>query len=551
MTRVQKLLVFLTLGVIGLSFLPVLQNGFIQSDDSVYLVNNPLIRDLSWHGIQNIFGSTFRVMYQPLVLFSFLLEYPFFGPDPMGYHAVNLLIHLLNAYLVFRLLSKLSGNFSVSLLAALFFGIHPLQVESVAYIAERKDMLYAVFFLGSLVFYLHHFKNKKFYALSLIFFILSLLAKPAGVLLPLVLFAFDFLKKRKWDRSAFLDKIPFLAIAVFFGILGIMNQQKDGREMIPLFPQWAAYSYQSVLFYLSKIWAPGDLSFLYPLSAVNSAGFYGVWITLALVLYLKNSRDAIFALLFFLITLIPGLQIIPINLFHSRTPVFDHYVYIPIIGMLYLAALFIMTLYQRSGRRVKVFICIFLSLLVIGSGMLTWKRCYAWKDGLTIYADALKKYPDCERAKTCFDHLLYYRDSVSQFSEEIRKDPKNAELYYNRAVFHSMPDAGTYQKALEDYDRAIALDPSVAEFYLNRGSIYQEQHLHEKALADYEQVARLKPELTQAHFNRALLFEKMGQKEKALESYRIFLETISRFPEKNNEPGVQKAAARARQKISS
>lgn len=218
----------LILVITFMAFAPCLKNGFIDSwDDREYVTQNTVIQHLSPHSMARIFSTFFASTYLPLTMLSYMFDYRFFRLDPFGYHLTNLIFHLLNCLLVFWFVRLLSWNALVSFIAAIFFGVHPLHVESVAWISERKDVLYSFFFLLSMICYCHYLQTRKtgkVYWLAVVFFVFSLISKAMAITLPLLLLLTDYLKGRKYDRGMIADKIPFLIFAVCFGILGIYGQ---------------------------------------------------------------------------------------------------------------------------------------------------------------------------------------------------------------------------------------------------------------------------------------------------------------------------------------
>ena len=186
---------FLIIIVTLISFYPSLKNDFTNWDDNLYVTENSTIRSLSPTNLKKISTAFFVTHYQPVTMFSYLLEYHFFKLNPFNYHLTNLILHLLNCLLVFWVIYLLSASIPVACLTALLFGIHPLQVESVAWISERKNLLYVFFFLGAMISYLYYLgkgKKLKYFLLCLGLFILALLSKSLAFTFPLVLLLLDY-----------------------------------------------------------------------------------------------------------------------------------------------------------------------------------------------------------------------------------------------------------------------------------------------------------------------------------------------------------------------
>ena len=244
---------------------PVFFNDFVW-DDGPYVQNNLNVQSFD---LKNILFNFEMGNYHPLTMLAFATEYYFFGLNETGYHAVNLFIHLLNIVLVFYVVFLLNGNPTIAILVSLLFGIHPLHVESVAWISELKDLLYTFFFLGSYVFYLKfiQFSKNKFYILSLILFLASTLSKAMAVCLPVVFILTDYFKGRKINSKTLLEKLPFILISLSIGILAIFAQKSSGSiqdiTYYSFFERviFAGYSFIS---YLIKSILPVDLSAYYP-----------------------------------------------------------------------------------------------------------------------------------------------------------------------------------------------------------------------------------------------------------------------------------------------
>ena len=197
-------------------------NNFVTNwDDKGYLMDNGYIKVITPESIKAIFHSYYNGNYHPLTTISYALEYKFFGFNPKPFHIDNLIIHLLNIVLVFVLMQLLMGRIEASCIAALFFGIHPMHVESISWISERKDVLYTFFYLGALINYIYYLraehKKKRYFVMALVLFGLSLLSKSAAISFPVLLLLIDYYHDRKFDKKIVLEKLPFLSFSVAFG----------------------------------------------------------------------------------------------------------------------------------------------------------------------------------------------------------------------------------------------------------------------------------------------------------------------------------------------
>jgi tetratricopeptide (TPR) repeat protein len=561
------LFIFLLCLLTFLSFLPVLKNGFVNWDDQAYITDNPLIKQLSLKGMKNIFFSFHVGLYKPLVLLSFALEYHFFKLNPFIYHLDNLLLHLLNALLVFWFIYRLSLKLPVAFLSAVFFAIHPLRVESVAWVVERKDMLYGLFLLLSLISYLYYIdkgQRQKYYNLSVAGFFLSLLAKPAGLMLPFALLTLDWFRKRKLNLQTFKEKIPYLVLSLLAVGLNSYAQYLQPDSQLNLqartgltLPDKFLIANRAILLYLEKLFLPIKLSCLYPypqrINHLLPPGFrIAPLIVLLLALVVGLSRrytpKVIFGSLFFFILLFPLLPLI------STGPAFaaERYSYIACLGLFYLLAEASLWLYLRASPPLKTTIIISLSLIILILALLTFQRTRVWKDSLTLWDDCLRNYPHTALAYnnrgTAYQSQAKPEQALADYNQAIRLGPDYAEAYYNRGNAYYYQ--GKFEQAILNYNQAIRLDPYLAIAYNNRGSIYRNQGQPEQAIADYNQSIKLKADNAQAYYNRGLVYQEQGKFEQAILNYN---QAIRLDPDYalayNNRGNVYKSQSRLKQAL--
>ena len=393
-----------------IAYLPVFHNGLLAWDDDGYIKKNALIYSIN---LKEIFSHNVLGNYHPITMLTLALEYHFFGLNASGYHAVNLLLHLLNVILVFYTVFLLSDKVAVALVASLLFGIHPLHVESVAWAAELKDLLYTFFFLAAYIFYLKYLKKEaaagaaaapapaaatatKFYYLALLLFAVSLLSKAMAASLPLVLILTDYFKGRRIDKKSLLEKVPFFLLAIVFGLVAIMAQKSFGYTQLATtitFPQRLVFASFGFITYLYKLLFPLNLSAFYPYP-VNSNGVYipiqyyaYVLSFLALAAYIiyshRFSRKIIFGMGFFAITILLVLQLLPVG----KAIMADRYGYIPSIGIFYLAGEGFSFLWSKKLKWVAV---VLLSVSAVLFSVKTYTRCGVWKDDMTLWNSIIK-----------------------------------------------------------------------------------------------------------------------------------------------------------------
>ncbi|MEI8345285.1 MAG: hypothetical protein WCG06_04360, partial [Candidatus Omnitrophota bacterium] len=408
------------------AFLPCLTNGFTNWDDPDYLTNNPLVLSLSFQNLKEIFFSDYcpNRYLSPLVVFTFAVEHHFFGKSPLSYHTTNLALHLLNTLLTFWLIRRVSKNPWVGFLTALLFAVHPLRVESVAWITERKDVLCSFFFLTALLTYLNYQKTNRrsFYLASLLLFLLSLAVKPLAITFPLLLICFDFLGTKRPGKKTLYQKIPFFALSFLYGFLILRTQSRFFSEtpVSALTPaRHFFYGAYAILFYLAKLLVPVKLSCVYPIpkKTANLPLLYMaapsllLLLTAGLVALKKYSRIILFGSLFFFLTVLPAIQIIPVN----ASIVFDRYTYLPSIGFFYVIAEGICAILRSQRSRLlkqAVVLCVVIG--VAGAVILTRQRCAIWDNDLALWTDAVSKYPNIALARLNRGNALCIRGKVSE-----------------------------------------------------------------------------------------------------------------------------------------
>ena len=487
------------------AFAPCLSNGFVNWDDNLYVTDNPVIRNFSFQGLKQILTSFSVGNYQPVTLLSYLFEFRIFSLNPFGYHLVSLILHLINCLLVFWLVYLFSRRVPVALATAALFALHPLHVESVAWVSQRKDLLYVLFFLASLIAYLYYLRTRrigKFYYFALILFFVSLLSKAMAIILPIILLCLDDLTKRIPDKNRFKDKIPFFILSFIFGVVALIGQYSSrairGESLINIWAKFVNAVY-SIIFYLDKILMPVKLSCLYPRTESRFSPALlilpVIYIAFCLGLYLLNKgrKKIVFANAFFLISLLPVLQFVPLG----EAIVADRYMYLASIGIFYFIAECLVWLYQnklKPARLIRViflvsFIC--LSMILV---LLTRQRCLAWKNSVTLWNDVLDKYP------------------------------RAAMAYYNRAVaYNSMKD---YPRAIADFNRltGVVSDIDRRMIYLYLVNLYRSTGQNNLAAEAYNKVKKIDAELFRQYVESAGRYREAGNNNQAIILYKQALE---------------------------
>lgn len=482
-----------------------LQNGFFW-DDNIHITNNPDIRSLSLHNIKTIFTSYYVNMYHPLVTLSFAVEYLFFGLNPSAYHITNMLFHLANVILVFYFVFLLSERREIAIIAACLFGIHPMHVESVAWITERKDVVYAFFYLNALIYYLRFIQQGKvkYYWMVCLCFVLSLFSKTTAITLPIILLLIDIYYRRKITVQTYLEKIPLLTLSLVFGIIALHSQEGSARYVVKgsfdFIDRIFLASY-SLCYYLIHLFLPINLSALH-LMPIKAEGmlpmeYYLALLPLIILLLIGIrkgifQREYVFGLLFFVVLLSLNIHVIPVGV----AIVSERYTYLAYVGLYYMIGQLYVFFFDRYHNFLfpwKKVIITGAALLALFFGYLTYQRIAVWKSNLILFQDAAMKSNNMKEANF-IQTLAYgeegvennrvknYTEAIEWFNKAIALSPQLPELYVNRgASKHSLRNC---TDAIKDYEKAIELDPSYAPAYYSRALIYLLWNRQEEACAD-------------------------------------------------------------------
>jgi len=532
--QILWLVLIIVVGFITLS--PLLKADFIIIDDPQYVYENEAIRDISPQGIINIFSNFTYGHYQPLSVLSYALDYAIWGNNPLGYHLTNLLLHLGNVLLVFFLARKLFKNQNIALVSALLFCIHPMHVESVAWISERKDVLYGLFFLAACLSYLRfaekNTKEKSYPYLTLLFFTLSLLAKSMAMTLPLVLLAMDYFLNKKITIANVLQKIPMLLLSVAFGIIAIRSQQAEGfisslEGNFNLIDRFFLLTY-SVAFYLVRFIWPFQSGFYYPYPVkVDGLLPYAYYMSAILLIVLamlilfnrRHRHVLLFGAMFFLISISVVLRIVPLAGF-----LWEHNVYIPYVG-LYAVVGFLLVDLMEKRKFVKLTVWVLLPVLILSFAVKSHLRAKQWESSFTIAQADMQRLKD-----STSPYIMRGRAWLAAGNNEKAIADANKALEINpdsrlglllrASIRQRMQD---FTGIVEDYSRALQLQPNDPLTLNNRGLAFIETGEFEKAAEDFNQAIRLNNSYAQAYHNRggAKLF--MGQLEAACQDYQSAL----------------------------
>ena len=512
---------------------PNLFSDFLNWDDTAYVINNDLIKNFSLEGFKHIFYTPEVVStYAPLTLISWSIDYAISGLNPTMFHATNLLLHLLIVCLVLYLTELICKNKAVAVLAAILFGIHPMHVEVIGWISARKDLLYTLFFICSLItYYFYAFKESRYpkyyyYVACFVFYIMSLLSKGSAVILPLVFFLFDYLNARKFNLKLILEKVPFLLLSIFFVLLSIKMQAKGGamedRQFITVLDSLSVGFYGYIT-YLIKVIVPFNLSAYHPypnqLGEPNPWYFYAASLPIVILFIwlltkIKKNRTLVFGFGFFFITLIPVIQVLPFGTAVTA----DRYTYLPYFGLFYLIGTGCVWLYNSFNRFKKVS-SIGLSVFLLTLGVISFQYSKTFNSSEKMWTNVIEKYPSnflayMNRAE---DRIAKksFNEAIEDSNSAIDLNPGYYQLYYNRSFAYK--NIGENELALNDLNEVVKLNPKFLSGYLNRGILYGKLKDNDQAITDFSKVIQLNSKNHLGYYNRALYYKKNKQFSKALD----------------------------------
>ncbi|MFQ5560085.1 MAG: tetratricopeptide repeat protein [Nitrospinota bacterium] len=494
---------------------PVFRAGFIWDDDT-FLTGNDLI--LSSDGLWQLWFSTDAPDYFPLVSTSLWLEWRLWGANAAGYHTVNVFLHAISSVLVYILFRE--SGIKGAWLAAVLFAVHPVNVESVAWITERKNTLTMPLYLATILFFFRFqlTDGKGAYAAAVFLFALSLLCKTSVVMLPVVLLGLIWWKKGILKVRDVQTLLPFFLLSLLMGGITVWFQYNRaiGGEFIRddgFFLRFAIAGIAS-WFYLYKAIFPLNLSFVYPKWDFSEPT---VLIYLPSVLFLfmlfffwRNRRSwgvyPFLSLSYFLVTLLPVLGFLNI-FFMKYSYVADHWQYFSIIGLIGFGAAVWGGLHEKSIGKKRFFLKSLGVLLVTFYGSLTFIQAGIYKNELTLYDDIIKKNKDCWMAYNnrghFFDKNGFFKKALSDFNRAVAIKPDYPEAYFNRGVLFGR--SGEVKKAIDDYTSAVTYKPRYAEAYYNRGILRLQSVEKQTALEDFSRTLEINPLFMKAYLNRGIL----------------------------------------------
>lgn len=548
----------LLLAVFGVS----LANDFVRWDDGLLIYENAAIREITLRSLTTIFTTFDPELYIPFTLFNYQVLYLLFGQQAWGYHLWSLLLHTSNALLGAWLVSWITGNKKIGMVTGLLFALHPIQVEAVSWASALKDQLSTLFYLLTIVAYLHSrdLGSKKAYWWSIIFMLFGLLSKVMVVTLPVILLLLDDLAERRWwTTKALLEKVPYFLLSIIFGLVAIFGKEAVISSTTPV--ETGLMALRSTIFYLQKIFWPTGFSVLYPYNELVSLANTGIVISgiicillIALVLIARKwTRFPSTAILFFLVTLVP--TFVNFSKGGNLYVASDRYAYLPSLGIFLLIATISVMIWETQTKNMRMILNSILALTVAIFCVLSFQLTKVWANSELLFRNVLKHYPDSYAAHNNIGNVLRRRNDLDgailefkaalaswdhekvrsnlgavyakkgmvkeaeeQFAAAEKLNPGTGEPDFGRGILYA--SIGQYNKALDAYTRALEKDPNFSIVYVNRGSLLLDLGRRAEAEADFRKAIEIEPYLAQAHFNLAALATRDGNMDEAIARYK-------------------------------
>ncbi|MDB4285331.1 tetratricopeptide repeat protein [bacterium] len=545
-----------------LLFFPATGNDFISDfDDGLYITKNLHVRDgLNQDSLTWAFTSVgYSGNWHPLTWLSHLADIEMFGFDPWGHHLVSVLLHTANALFVFLVLVVMTGEFWPSLLASALFAVHPLRVESVAFTAQRKDVLSALLLLICLWSY-HRYTRRpglRRYLMLLFFFIMGLMAKPMLVTLPFILLLLDF-----WPLSRFsadssqrsstresplrrlavlsLEKTPLFLLSVGSSMVTFIAQKEaDAVQSLDVYPFFmrignAVLSYGK---YLVKTFYPSKLAFYYPFPQASPPALQVLAVLaalmmltiVALLLYKKHPYFTV-GWLWYVVTLLPVIGIVQVG----AQAMADRYTYVPHIGLSILLAWGLTRFAVLSGKKLAYAAGSVVAAILLSLAVATRIQIAYWQDGFTLFSRAVEVTSGNALAHNNLGNVLSQRgqlaEAISHYKESIGIQPRYAPAYYN--LGNRYQEMGQYQAAIASYLKAISHRPDYTGAIVNLGNTYFSIGDFKRSAQLYRQASRLDPDNPRYHFNLGLVSLKMNDRRMAVAEYETLQLLEPRLAEK-------------------
>jgi protein O-mannosyl-transferase len=496
---------------------------FVQLDDPGYVQENTHVAaGLTWASAKWAFTTGHLANWHPLTWLSHMLDVQFFGVTAGAHHVTNVALHILNTLVLFGLLRRMTAALWPSAIVAALFAVHPLHVESVAWISERKDVLSTFFWLLTMWAYVSYVRRPGpvRYGLVLAAFALGLMSKPMLVTLPIVLLLIDFWplgrsRKGAWSRLL-VEKLPLIALAVISSVITFVVQRQGGAVSgLDVLPWDVRITNALVSFvaYIAKTLWPAGLVVFYPHARVAQTGpalvALAILVAISFVAWRVRRRAPYLLVgwLWYLVTLVPVIGFIQVG----TQALADRYTYVPLIG-LFIALTWTVSEVSARWSMQRTVLPIAAAAMIVMLAVAARAQASYWRDNATLWRHALEATPENYRAHNAVGSILGNdgkpAEALAHFVEAARLQPDYADAYYN--LGRTYADLGRLDESVPHYRRALALRPGFAEAHNNLGLVLSQQGHEDEAMAEYETAAKLEPDFAEAHANLAVVLVNRG-----------------------------------------
>jgi len=521
---------------------------FIDYDDNVYITDNPQVQlGLTSKSIGWAFTTTRSGNWHPLTWLSHMMDYELFGLNPQGHHLTSVFLHIINSILLFLALRWATSSVWPSALVAGLFAIHPLHVESVAWVAERKDVLSTFFWLLTMVAYIGYAKRPRrgTYMLVLVFFVLGLAAKPMLVTLPFVLMLLDYWPLGRFQvgrdcgsadnttaepstervpvSELIVEKLPMFVLSGIFSAIALWAQGRagamSGLEIVPL--KWRiANALISYVAYLEKMFWPRNLAVFYPhpqdnlpIWLVVLAGLFLLILSAGAVRLASRYKYVIVGWLWYLGTLVPVIGLVQVG----EQAMADRYTYVPLIGI-YLAIAWGLADWGKESLRRRTLLAVSVPLLLIVLALCTWQQARLWRNSIYLFEHTIDVTTNNYVAHYTLGNALARRGNLAgalaNYKEALRIKPDYAEAHNN--LGNSLALQGNLAEAVAHYKESLRIDASQGKTQRNLGVVLDRQGKYEEAIRHYKEALRINPRDAQSHNNIGVTLAEQGKLEEAV-----------------------------------
>ena len=508
---------------------------FINYDDPGYVSQNSDVKaGLSLRGIIWAFTTMQQYNWHPVTWLSHMLDCSLFGLNPCWHHFINLLLHILNTLLLFIVFRQMTGLLWQSAFVAAAFALHPLHVESVAWISERKDVLSTLFGFATMICYGWYVKapDIKRYLLTLFLFALGLMSKPMLVTLPFVLLLLDYWPLNRFNLKVFprliIEKLPFFALSAISSVVTFIAQKRGGAiisvSRIPLDTR-LANAVISYVKYIAKTFYPVRLAFYYPyppgkfpLWQVTGAALILLATSIIIILYGRKYKYLLTSWLWYLGTLVPVIGLVQVG----EQTMADRYTYIPIVGLFIIVAWAISDLSARWLHR-KILLTAMAAVVLAAFAAFTTEQLMFWKDSDSLLVHALNVTKDNYLAHNNLGVALLergqFREATAHFQQAIKLRPIYPDTFNNLGACYS--HFGQHEESIKAFKKAIEIQPDYADAHYNLGTVFYQLGRYNEALSSFKQAMKFKQNDPWFHFAMALTYLKLNDKNSAMAEYEI------------------------------